>query len=118
MSRKSVEKIKTQKSDGQYEKKIKSLEGEIRRLKNELKTAYDALARTDDFLVKMTNSKTVEEVIKDVRDRTDIVVQDNCPNCGKDEMKKVNLGTFTIIVCTSCSYRNRVNAGNQPTETT
>ena len=118
MKNKSVEKHKTQKDEAKYEKQIRSLESEIRRLKNELKSAKEALEKTDSFLIEMTKDRTVEQVMQDVKDHTDQAVKEKCPKCGTDEMKKINLGTFKIIACTSCSYRNRVNAGNQSAETT
>ena len=118
MIKKSVEKQKTQKDEAKYEKQIRNLESEVRRLKNELKTAKEALAKTDDYLIEMTKDKSVAQVIKDVKDHTDIIVQEKCPKCGTNEMKKINLGAMKLIVCTRCDYRNRVNAGNQPAETT
>lgn len=118
MIKKSVERQKTQKDEAKYEKQIRSLESEVRRLKNELKTAQEALTRTDDYLIAITKDKTVEQVMKNVKEHTDATVHEKCPKCGTDEMKIINLGAMKLLCCTRCDYRNRINAGNQPAETT
>jgi predicted nuclease with TOPRIM domain len=109
MSKKRVVAQKIHKEEVDYEKQIRKLEKEVRRLKTENKTLQDALSKTDDYLIDMVKDRTIEEIMQNIRETTDVVVQEKCPNCGTDEMKKINLGTIKIIACSRCSYRNRLN---------
>jgi predicted transcriptional regulator len=109
MSKKRVAETKILKKETDHDKQIQKLEREIRRLKTENKTLHDAMRKTDEYLIDMVKDKTVEEVMQSIKDNADVVVQEKCPNCGTDEMKKINLGTIKIIACTRCSYRNRLN---------
>jgi hypothetical protein len=114
MTKKSVEKIKAQKDEKEYERQIRTLEKENRRLKSENKTLQDLLNKNDSYMYEMVKDQPVEELMIRVRENAPEAVKDKCPNCNCDEMKKINLGTIQIIVCTRCPYRNRLNAGNQP----
>lgn len=114
MNKKSVEKIKAQKDEKEYEKQIRSLEKENRRLKSENKTLHDTLKKNDDYIYEMVKHKTVEELMTEVKENSEVTIKEKCPNCGTDEMKKINLGTMQIVACTRCPYRNRIHAGNQP----
>ncbi len=109
MSKKRVVKQKTHKEDVDYEKQIRKLERENRRLKSDNRSLQEALSITDDYLISITKDKTLEEVMKDVNENKDVTIQEKCPNCGTSEMKKINLGTTKIVACTSCPYRNRLN---------
>ena len=108
MSKKRVVKQKTHKDDD-YEKQIRKLEKENRRLKSEVKTLQEALNITDDYLVAITKDKTLGEVMQDVKENQDVTIEEKCPNCGNHDMKKINLGTTKIVACTRCPYRNRVH---------
>jgi predicted RNase H-like nuclease (RuvC/YqgF family) len=114
MNKKSVEKIKAQKDEKEYEKQIRGLEKEVRRLKSENKTLQTLLDQNDSYIYEMVKDRPVAELMTKVKESTPEALKDKCPNCQCDEMKKINLGTMQIVVCTRCSYRNRLNAGNQP----
>ena len=110
MTKKSVEKQKTHKEDSRYEKQIATLERENKRLKNDNKNLLDALRKTDEYIFSLVKDKTVAELVQDVKDN---VVKETCPNCGADQMRRVNLGEVVIVACNSCTYRNREHAGNR-----
>ena len=109
MSKKREVEKKIHKKDCDCEKHIRKLERENKRLKAENKTLNDAIRSTDDYLVDMLKDRSVEEIVQSVKDRADTVVQAKCPNCGKNEMKHINLGIIKIVACTGCPYRNRLN---------
>lgn len=109
MSNKRVEIQKNHKKDGEFEKQIRKLEKELKRLKIENKSLQSALEKTDEYLINMMKDKPLNEVMQDIKENSDAVVREKCPKCGTQEMKKINLGTIKIVTCTRCPYRNRLN---------
>ena len=109
MSKKPIVTTKSHKEEAELEKAIRKLEREIKRLKSENKVLQDALATTEEYLIAQVADKTLEDVFQDVQNKMDVKLTDLCPNCQSHNLKKINLGSFKIIACSNCTYRNRVN---------
>ena len=99
---------KTKKGDEHYDKIISRMERDIEKLKAKNKALMDALKTTESYLASISKDKTIQEIFQEVVDNTKINVNEKCPKCNSQGMKRINLGFVKIISC-SCGYRNRVN---------
>ena len=90
--------------------KIRRLEKEIRRLKSENKTLTNAWSATEKYLVDISRDKTINDIFQEIVEKADRKMNEKCPKCQCEDMRRINLGAVQIICCSSCDYRNRVNA--------
>jgi len=102
------EKKSRQKESKEYEKTIRLLEKENRRLLSEVKTLNKALQDTEEHLFRISEDKTVMETIQQVCEVKPAKSENSCPKCSKSGMKIINLGHIKLLTCT-CGYRNRLN---------
>lgn len=102
--------VKTElQQDTEYAKMIRKLEKEIKRLRSENSSLQDALRTTDEYLMAISQDKTIENVFQEIQEKTNVKAKESCPNCKSSNMRKISLGVVRIIACSNCSYRNRIN---------
>lgn len=106
---KKTETIKKTKKDGSdYDKIIRRLERENKRLKSENKTLQDALNASEEYLIAISSEKTLQYIFEEIDKKTEVKTKQQCPKCNSEHMKRINLGNIQIVSC-SCGYRNRTN---------
>lgn len=91
------------------EKAIRKLEQKIRRLESEKRSLEIALRKNEEYLIAISTNKTLESIFQEIKDKTDVKIKQDCPKCGSQHMKKINLGTVKVVACIHCDYRNRIN---------
>ena len=88
---------------------IKRRDKTIRQLRSEIKTIEQAWRTTEVYLKEITNGKPLSEVLETVEAGKPLSkLNDSCPKCNSNEMKKIIFTGFYIVSC-SCGYRNKVD---------
>jgi len=89
---------------------IRNRDKKIRILQSENKTLKSAWEKTEFFLSEVTDGVSLEEIISNVISGKPLKkTKGRCPVCDVKNMKKLDFGTYYIIICDSCLYRNRVD---------
>lgn len=90
---------------------LKAKNKEITRLKSELKTLEAAFSKAREFLRDSTERFTLQELIEAAKQNeslADLKDQLGCPECGYDEIIRLNCKTFEIYSCKSCGYKKKI----------
>jgi len=95
-------------------KKVKRLEKENRMLRSQKKTLEGAWEKTEDYLISVSNGKTIEQIFKEIGTETKLErIKEICPNCTRRVMNKQQFEGFYMAYC-KCGYRNRVYEEGTP----
>ena len=71
--------------------RLKRLEREVKKMRSENRTLQDAWYRTEDYLVAISENKTIKEIFNEIDTKTNLrKVRKKCPNsdCGNNNLNK------------------------------
>ena len=93
-------------------KRLEKLERENKKLKSENKTLQDAWHKTEEYLVAISEGKTIGKIFEEIDTQTNLrKIKKSCPNskCGGKTLNKRQYEGYHVLSCMRCGYRNRVN---------
>jgi predicted ribosome quality control (RQC) complex YloA/Tae2 family protein len=103
MSR-TYQKIPEKKDNGARDKE--ALRAEIRRLKRVIKQLQKSAHVYEN----------IKDLIEEPQDKEEVVKTEICQECGKGELRVLDLGTKNITTCTICDHRKVVHNGKEKTK--
>lgn len=98
-------------------RRLTKLERENKKLKSENKTLQNAWHKTEEYLVAISENKTIKTIFEEIDTKTNLKkVRKNCPNtdCANKTLNKRIYDGYSVLSCFVCGYRNRVNEKGSP----
>lgn len=93
-------------------RRLNKLERENKKLKSENKTLQNAWHKTEEYLVAISENKSIKTIFDEIDTKTSLrKVRKKCPNssCGSKTLNKRIYDGYSVLSCLMCGYRNRVN---------
>lgn len=114
MKRKNIEKTTTRTAEVRSEKQIETLERDIKKLRAANKNLQDLLHKNEECIFDITKGWSTKDLIQDTKNKNE-TVKELCPQCHKDELRRIKIGDTILIGCDNCPYRNREHASSRRT---
>jgi len=95
-------------------KKLKKAEREVSKLRTEIKTIQDAWDKTEVFLGDFMGDQDLFDLINQSKDGKLLKIESDkkkstkCSKCSNSSIKTLIFDKFTVNICTSCNYREKV----------
>lgn len=105
MSKQDLQLKKQAEENERLQRKIEKLEKTNKQLKTEKKTLIDIQQKTEEYLLSIADSKTMLQIFKELG----FTQKQFCPHCNKKTLQAKSYGNVTLLICSSCEYRDRVH---------
>lgn len=93
---------------------VNKLDKKVKELSSKNTQLQRVFNKTEVFLKEITDSVSLMEILEHVREGRPLRrLSRSCPDCGDDKLKKLNFNGFYIVLCSKCTYRERVDVDGE-----